>query len=526
MKKHILLYGPPGSGKSTLGKQLARRLARPFVDLDEEIVKTAGMEIAQIFAAQGQAAFRQMEHNRLATLLLDSAQPASVISLGGGALLEAQARALAETHGQVVLLSAPAGVLLRRILQGASRRPLLAEDPSKKLAALLEERSSHYDSFHINIPNTGTARQAVNMIQRRLGIFHITGMGRGYDALVYENGLQQIGQLLQERNLRGPIALISDSNVAPHYASSVLESLQQAGYTASLFSLPAGETHKTLQSVSQIWDFFLKNGLDRHSTVLALGGGVIGDLAGFAAASYLRGINWVCLPTTLLAMADASLGGKTGFDLPQGKNLIGAFHPPRLVLADPATLNSLPGRELRAGLAEALKSGLVADAGLYQLLYEASQRPPGEQFTPETLREVVTRSMAVKIDIIQADPYEKGRRAALNLGHTLGHAVELASGFSLLHGEAVTIGLVLASQMAERLGVARQGLTADIRGILTGLGLPVDIPAGISPSEITRAATVDKKKAAGQLKFVLPVRPGRVQIGVDVPNWQELVFGG
>lgn len=526
MKKFILLYGPPGSGKSTLGKQLARRLARFFIDLDEEIVKNAGMEIPQIFARQGEASFRQMEHAQLATLLRDPAIPSSVISLGGGTLLNPDTRVLAESHGQVVVLSAPLEILLERIRRAAPARPLLSDDPAQKLTSLLEARANHYGSFQINIPNTGTARQAINNLQRRLGIFHIKGMGAGYDVMLMKNGLAGIGLLLKERQLDGPVALVSDSNVSPLYASTALQSLQDAGYTASLVSLQAGEMHKTLQSVSLLWDFFLAKGLDRHSTVLALGGGVIGDLAGFAAASYLRGVNWVCLPTTLLAMADASLGGKTGFDLPQGKNLIGAFHPPRLVLADPMTLKSLPERELRAGLAEALKSGLIADRALYDLLIHVSQKPASEQLLPDLLEEIAARSMAVKITVIQADPFEQRQRAALNLGHTLGHAVEIASGFSLLHGEAVAIGLVLATKMAERLGVARRGLTVEIRNTLSGLGLPVDIPAGLSPAEIIKATSVDKKKAAGKPRFVLPVKPGQVQIGVDVPNWQELIFGG
>jgi len=247
-----------------------------------------------------------------------------------------------------------------------------------------------------------------------------------------------------------------------------------------------------------------------------LGGGVTSDLAGFAAATYLRGVRWVAAPTTLLAMADASLGGKTGFDLPQGKNLVGAFHPPCLVLADPQTLATLPQRELRAGLGEVVKAGLIADPNLFELCAQ------GWPVVSERLDEVVRRSMAVKVRIVQADPYERGRRTVLNLGHTLGHAVETASDYQLLHGEAIAIGLVAEARLAERLGLAHNGLAKRIAACLAGLGLPTEIPADLPPEAIIRAAMIDKKRIAGNLRFALPIHPGCVRVGVTVPDWDQL----
>jgi 3-dehydroquinate synthase len=279
-----------------------------------------------------------------------------------------------------------------------------------------------------------------------------------------------------------------------------------------LVLLPAGEQQKTIQTVGSLWEAFLDAGLERSSTVLALGGGVTSDLAGFAAATFLRGVTWVAAPTSLLGMVDASLGGKTGADLPRGKNLVGAFHPPRLVLVDPATLASLPEVELRSGLAEAVKSGVIGDEALFRLC------AAGWRSVMATLEDVVRRSMAVKVRLIQEDPYEKGRRAALNLGHTIGHALEAGSGYLLRHGEAVAIGMVAAARLSEHLEVAEPGLAEEIAAALQGLGLPVEVPPGMDWETILQGMQVDKKRLGGALHFTLPERIGKVQVGREVTN--------
>jgi 3-dehydroquinate synthase len=266
-----------------------------------------------------------------------------------------------------------------------------------------------------------------------------------------------------------------------------------------------------------MWRGFLQGGLDRRSTVVALGGGVAGDMAGFAASSFMRGVNWVGIPTSLLAMVDASLGGKTGIDLPEGKNLVGAFHPPRLVLADPGLLASLPDAELRSGLAEVVKHGIISDPGLFELC------SAGYEAVKSDLDGIVRRAMAVKIAIIEADPYERGIRAALNLGHTVGHAVELVSEFKLRHGEAIAIGTVVEARLAERLGRAQSGLSEEIAVTFAELGLPTKIPAELPRQAIIQAMKVDKKKSSGVVKFALPVEIGRVEVGVAVEDL-NLIF--
>jgi 3-dehydroquinate synthase len=299
---------------------------------------------------------------------------------------------------------------------------------------------------------------------------------------------------------------VTDDIIASFHLEKILASLQTSGFEPTSIVLPAGEEHKNLETVSRLWRSFLENKLDRKSTVIALGGGVIGDMAGFAASTYMRGVNWVGIPTTLLSMVDASLGGKTGFDLPEGKNLIGSFHSPKLVLADPQLLQTLPEREIRSGMAEVVKHGIISDPELFALCSR------GLDWVKLHLEEIVKRAMAVKIKIIEEDPYEKGFRAALNLGHTIGHAVELVSKFELRHGEAIAIGMVIEAKYAERIGLAEKGLSTVILKVLNELRLPVQIPKALSREEIIRAMRVDKKKDSQVIRFALPIEIGKVEL--------------
>ncbi len=511
---HIFLYGPSGSGKSTVGKVLAQSLNMPFLDLDAEIETAIGQSISQFMTEQGVMAFRDAENSMLRKAIEGEEK---MIALGGGALLRDENRALTESTGRVVLLEADLPTLLERLGQDENQRPLLAGELETKLSALLEQRRKHYISFPLRIAASQAPEDIAWDIQRLLGRYHLRSMGPGYDVIVQEGGIDQLGEMLKIRDLNGPILVISDSNVAPLYGAGVLKSLHGAGYAASQLVIPAGENHKNLETVTSLWHNALEVGLDRKSTIIALGGGVVGDLAGFAAATYMRGCNWIAVPTTLLAMVDASIGGKTGFDLPEGKNLVGAFYPPRMVLADPDVLSTLPERELRAGLAEVVKHGVIADPELYALCAE------GWETVITRLPKIVRRGMAVKVKVIEEDPYEQGIRAALNLGHTIGHAVELVSGFSLLHGEAVAIGMVAEAWLAERLTVAEQDLSDALAGTLSALGLPVEIPQDLSRDELIRAMKVDKKKAAGVVRFALPVRIGEVKVGVEVENLEEVL---
>jgi len=516
---HIFLYGPSGTGKSTIGEILARNLCLPFIDLDRVIVSNAGISIPQIMEQQGETAFRDLETAVLTRVVghafgvTDSQD--KVIALGGGALLREENRALAESSGRVVLLMAELNTLLDRLTVDSNKRPLLSGDLEAKLSALLAKRDDHYKSFLLQLQVDGkTADQNAFQVQIELGRYHLSAM-QEYDVVVQSGGVSQLGEMLKLHGLQNPI-VVTDENVAKFHADKVVDALHKSSYRPKVIVIPVGEEYKNLENVSNLWKSFLEYGLDRKSTVIALGGGVIGDMAGFAASTFMRGVNWVAVPTTLLSMVDASLGGKIGFDLPEGKNLIGSFYPPKLVLADTHILETLPERELISGMAEVVKHGVISDPELYDLCSR------GLGWVKDNLEKVVKRAMAVKIKIIEEDPYEKGFRAALNLGHTVGHAVELVSRFELRHGEAIAIGMVVEAQFAERIGVANKGLSDVIAETLSGLGLPIHIPDGMPREEIIRAMRVDKKKHIGAIRFALPVEIGKVEL-VDVKDLESVL---
>ena len=508
---HIFLYGPVGAGKSTVGKTLARNLNLPFVDSDQVIEANAGNSIFEIMTGRGETAARDLETAALKQIIQNSE---SVIALGGGALLRDENRTFVESHGSVIFLAAELDTLFKRLSSDPNKRPLLTGDLRERLIALLSKRKEHYDSFPLRFNADQMPEKLVEQIQVALGRFHLSAMGE-YDVVVQAGGIEVLGEMLRTHGLQNP-TVVTDQHVAQFHAERIRVALNQEGFDPKVITIPAGEEHKNLNTISELWSSFVNKGLDRKSTVIALGGGVIGDLAGFAASTYMRGINWVVVPTTLLSMVDASLGGKTGFDLPEGKNLIGSFYPPKLVLADPQLLKTLPPAEFISGLAEVVKHGIISDPELFDMC------AAGLECVKNDLEQIVKRAMAVKIRVIEEDPYEKGFRAALNMGHTVGHAVELVSKFELRHGEAVAIGMVVEAKLAERLTVAGKGLSDRIAGVLSALGLPIQIPEELPRAEIIQAMRMDKKKAAKAIRFALPAEIGRVEL-VDVADLESVL---
>lgn len=531
---HIFLYGPPGSGKSTIGRILARRFHMPFIDLDAEIERDAQRPVRDIFAHEGEARFRARES---AALTQATASAPAVIALGGGALLKPENRALAENAGTVLCFEADAATLHSRVTRSPGTRPLLAtacadgleiphSPPPTPIERLLAERAGHYASFpHRVTVSDRPPRDTADAVQAALGLYRISGMGSAYSVCVGDGILDTLGARFKELACSDRTVIVGDSHTLPLYGERAAASLRAQGIAVSFAEIPAGEETKTIATVASLWSAFLKAGIERGHAVIALGGGVTGDLTGFAAATWLRGVRWIGLPTTLLAMVDSGLGGKTGADLPEGKNLIGAFHPPALVLADTSTLATLPARELRCGLAEAVKHAAIGDPGLLALLPRFAFCKDADATAPcadlagaPWLAPFVARAMAVKIRVIREDPFEKGVRAALNLGHTIGHGIEKASGFTVQHGEAVAIGTVLEARLAEALDLAKPGLADQLAGIFSGLGLPVALPAGIDLEEVRAAMTLDKKKAGGKVRFALPAAIGDVRTGVTVED--------
>jgi len=334
-----------------------------------------------------------------------------------------------------------------------------------------------------------------------------------YDVVAGRGVLAELPRLLAERCPAHLYAVVTDSRVAELHAKRVVALLEQAGFAARLFVFPAGEWNKVRATWSALSDELLAAHVGRDGAVVAVGGGVVGDLAGFVAATLHRGIPVVQVPTTTLAMIDASVGGKAGVDVPAGKNLVGAFHPPRFVLSDIDTIATLPRNQIAAGLAEAIKHGVVADAAYAAAVAAAAGGCLGR--SPEALEPIVTRGIAIKVEIVSADPEERGLRQVLNFGHTVGHAVEARSGYGLLHGEAVAIGMATEAWLAEEVGIASPGTRRAVLDLLAAYDLPCTVPPALTPDALLETMQHDKKVRAGAVRFALPCCIGRMAQSAD-----------
>ncbi|MFL5594997.1 MAG: 3-dehydroquinate synthase [Gemmatimonadaceae bacterium] len=319
--------------------------------------------------------------------------------------------------------------------------------------------------------------------------------------------LSRAGSMIRQATPAHRYAVITDSNVGPRYADPLANQFEKGA--VDVLMIRAGEANKTRESWARLTDQMLAKGYGRDSAVITLGGGMIGDLAGFVAATFMRGIPVVQVPTTLVAMVDASIGGKTAVDTFAGKNLVGAFHPPRLVIVDPQVLATLPLREMRAGIAEIVKHGVIADAAYFrEVASSASQMLSAGGAASDSMLAVIVRSIEIKADFVSRDEREEGLRKVLNFGHTIGHAVESVSGYSLLHGEAVSIGMALEGKLAELMGVAERGTATEIAMALQAAGLPTTLPSEYRADELLEAMKSDKKGRGGKLEFALPLRIG------------------
>jgi 3-dehydroquinate synthase len=519
IKQTIVLTGFMGSGKTTVGRMFAARTGRVFVDTDELIALRAGRSIADIFATDGEPAFRQMERDTAAEL---SGREHLVLATGGGLLLDPDNVAALAKNGRIFCLTADPAEIMRRVGQTGVERPLLAgPDPAGQVQRILAQRQATYARF-TQIETDERPPDAV--VAAILAALHeesplaapigpepltVTHPAGAYSVWVGAGFLRRWREIA---GVAGPVVVVTDENVGSLFA-------RRLGEMAALITLPAGEQHKTLATVQSIYDQLLTAGIDRTGAILALGGGVVGDTAGFAAATFMRGIPVVQCPTSLLAMVDASVGGKTGVDLPQGKNLVGAFKQPQAVLADLTTLRTLPPAEFAAGLAEVVKHGLLAAPHILTRL-ENEDWAGHEATAPgrvDSLWNLVCEAIKVKRDFVQVDPFEGGRRALLNLGHTFAHAIEQVSGYQVGHGQAVAMGLVAAARLSAHLGHASPGLQTRIEKILGCCYLPARIPAAYAAEDIYAAMFTDKKKTSGRLRFILIRDIGDCFIASDVP---------
>ena len=364
---------------------------------------------------------------------------------------------------------------------------------------------------------------------RTITVKHPTG---SYPIYLIKDGLAEIGAHLAKLGHHGRCAVVTNETVGRYHARTVLDSLTQAGFEAKQLNIPDGEQFKTLETVAQLYGQFVEAKLDRRSLVIALGGGVLGDTVGFAAASYLRGLPFVQIPTTLLAMVDASVGGKTGVDLPQGKNLVGAFKQPEMVMLDPNVLATLPVVEFRSGMAEVVKHGIIESPQLFAELeskskeYAASSKvdsPAGYPILITT--NLLQEAVMVKVRVVQVDPFEQGRRAVLNLGHTFAHAFERLANFEMRHGEAVAMGLVCAARLAQQLKLTDAVTVERIIKVLQRLKLPTQ-PPDFAPEEVWAAMFTDKKREGNTVRFILPRAIGEVDMFGNVTEADVLAVLG
>jgi 3-dehydroquinate synthase len=512
MKKNVILTGFMGTGKTTVGGLLAEQLGYEFIDTDELIQERCGRSIPEIFLELGEAAFRQMEADIAQEL---AEREGLVISTGGRLMLDPTNVAALSRKGRVFCLVATPEEILARITKDKIRRPLLeVPNPGERIVELLEQRAEGYQRFPQVITNDKNQMEVtwdlVDLVQADPKRFAIAHPVARYDFVVGGGLLPFIRQLA---GVDGLIVIITDSNVESLYA-------QSCGSVDHIITVPVGRQHKTLATVKSIYNQLLDVGFNRTGTIVALGGSIVGDIAGFVAATYMRGVNFVQCPTSLLAMADTSVGGKTGLDLPQGKNLIGAFKQPTVVIADVATLQTLPPEDFASGMAEVIKHGLIADTDLLQKVengtwhWERGTLPP----PLAELQALVAQAIQVKITIVQEDPFEHGRRSILNLGHTFAHAIEQVSSYAVRHGEAVAMGLVAAANLSARLAYCSPALQERIESALKNVGLPTRIPGHLSAEALLEAMSLDKKKRAGQLRFVLLRKIGHAFVTDAVPE--------
>ena len=523
IRNRIYLIGFSGAGKSAVGRSTARLLGWRFEDADERIVERAGKPVERVFAEDGEPAFRELERAIIAEF---AREEHVVVSTGAGSVMHDQSLGGMLSSGLVVALEARPETVYRRLshiaeLDGAEAmtRPMLqSDDPLGRIESLKRERQWAYAHAHwtVHTDDLTIEQAALEVVRawRRLGapsaweddpeLAATVRLEQGaYPVFVGWDTLEdQLGRRLAQMGLSGRAFIVCDSNVVHPYGRAAQRSLHAAGIEMGMFTFPAGEASKNLATATVLYEWLAERRAERRDAIVAVGGGVVGDLAGYVAATFLRGIRVVQVPTSLTAMVDSSIGGKTGVDLPVAKNMVGAFHHPAMVLTDVSALRTLPERALREGWAEAVKHGLALEAGLVDLYEEHADAL--QSLDPELTTRAVAWNAAVKARMVSADEREmSGLRQLLNYGHTIGHGLEAAAGYdAYLHGEAVAIGMTGAARLGMLEGVTPPELVERQASLIARFGLP-SAYMGVEPEAILEAMSRDKKTTAGQISWVL-----------------------
>lgn len=531
--QRIFLTGLSGSGKSTVGRRVATLLNWEFVDTDDLLAERAGMAVGQALTTYGEERFRQLESEALRQA---AERERVVIATGGGIVIDESNRALLREQGLTVYLQTSVECAWQRVqehLRAAGEqagRPLVAgPDGQQRLQDLLNARAAWYEQAHTRIATDALTSEQVAqhllaraLVQGRLLApdsarisSNLRVAGVVSQATIEWGGFCQLPAALQAMGATRRVFLVTDSSVGALYGEATHALLAQAGFEPQICTVPAGESSKSFACFQRILDWLVAHHAERAEPLLALGGGVVGDLTGFVAASYRRGVPLIQVPTTLLAQIDSSVGGKTGINHPQGKNLIGAFYQPGLIFVDPAVLLTLPERVYREGWAEIVKTGVILDAELFAMLEE--RLPDLERRDAELLTQVVARCIRIKMDVVQGDERDDGLRNILNYGHTFGHALEAITDYGTwLHGEAVSIGMEVAGRIAVARGLISERDLTRQRRLLQAIGLPIECP-GVDGEAILVAMRNDKKVLAGRSRWILPTRIGEAQMYGDIP---------
>jgi shikimate kinase/3-dehydroquinate synthase len=532
--RRVVLTGFSGSGKSTVALLLAARLGWRPVDLDQDIEIETGLTIPEIFATHGEASFRRMEREHLVRAC---GLNRVVIATGGGACVDEALwsdELLRRPGTLVITLDAHPEEMLNRMRKqaemqgGGAERPMLAaDDPLRRIDELKRTRQEAYDRAHVTLPVDRitadlVADEILQMVRPSLLEPCVTMNAASGSTRVHigQGATDFAGELIKETYPKAQRAwIVSDANVDALHGKDVETTLLAFGLRPHRLAVPSGEGSKSLATAGQLYDWLLNGGIERGDVVVALGGGVIGDLSGFVAATALRGVGLVQIPTTLLAMVDSSIGGKTGINHEAGKNLIGAFYQPPLVVIDTRFLATLPPRELRSGFGEIVKHAIIQPstpngdrADLIRFLERNAHN--FRLLTEPVTSYAISRNIELKAAVVEHDERETGIRAFLNFGHTLGHAIE-AAGYRLLHGEAVAVGMRAAMRIGRDMGTATDLHVQNVDALLDQYGLPKR--AAVDPAQVMALIGIDKKRKAGRLRWVLPIQDGGVTMSEDVP---------
>lgn len=534
---NLYFTGFMASGKSRIGRIIAERLHRDFIDTDQMISEKAGKTVSEIFAEQGEIAFRKLELDVIAEL---SERKNLVVALGGGALTQAPVLPLLRKSGMLVRLWATPDVLSDRIGR-RNTRPLLAGLPPDerlaKIISMLDEREKFYQlaDFSVESSNMFPEDHVAERVMSALRLWCNRAVdvcpasGDRYPIFIGKNLVEQTGVLLEALRLSPSheYLICTDANVARFQGRNMARLRELTGQSKS-FKFRPGEINKSLNSLHQLYTFMLRRGYSRKTCMLQFGGGVVGDMAGFGAATYQRGIPFIQIPTTLLAMVDSSVGGKVAVNHPEGKNMIGAFYQPKAVVCDLSVLDTLPQQEFLAGLAEIIKYGVIYDASFFAWL-EANVAGIQAK-VPEVLSYMVRRCCEIKAEVVGIDEKETGLRAILNYGHTFGHAIEKVTEYEVFtHGIAVGLGMRVAARLSTLSGRWSRAEEDRQNALLDALGLPSTFP--MDPAEAWKAMGVDKKVEKQKRMYILPLAIGKVektsQVSEDLVHqaWEAIAPG-